>query len=165
LKSLSRSVVRPLLACLFAVLLAFPSPAFGKPSSGHPKSASSAPKTVHVKGYTKKDGTYVQGYDRKAPESQGSKTGEFGTKTEKSTVTSSYTGTSARRDSNGRIVRSEEAKHAFEAQTGFPHGRSGYVVDHIKPLACGGADEPSNMQWQTAAEAKAKDKWERKGCR
>ena len=41
----------------------------------------------------------------------------------------------------------------------------GYVVDHIKPLACGGADHPSNMQWQTVAEAKAKDKWERKGCR
>lgn len=40
----------------------------------------------------------------------------------------------------------------------------GFVVDHVKPLACGGADHPSNMQWQTVAEAKAKDKWERKGC-
>jgi hypothetical protein len=29
---------------------------------------------------------------------------------------------------------------------------------------CLGADEPSNMQWQTVADAKAKDKWERKGC-
>jgi hypothetical protein len=38
------------------------------------------------------------------------------------------------------------------------------VIDHIKPLACGGADDPSNMQWQTREEAKAKDKWERKGC-
>jgi hypothetical protein len=27
-----------------------------------------------------------------------------------------------------------------------------------------GADDPSNMQWQSTAEAKAKDKWERKGC-
>jgi len=36
----------------------------------------------------------------------------------------------------------------------------GYVVDHIKPLKRGGADRPSNMQWQTRAEAKAKDKWE-----
>lgn len=36
----------------------------------------------------------------------------------------------------------------------------GYVVDHIKPLACGGADRPSNMQWQTIAAGKAKDKWE-----
>jgi hypothetical protein len=40
----------------------------------------------------------------------------------------------------------------------------GYVVDHVYPLACGGADLPTNMQWQTVAEAKAKDKWERKVC-
>lgn len=40
----------------------------------------------------------------------------------------------------------------------------GYVVDHIKALACGGEDAPSNMQWQTVAEGKAKDKWERKEC-
>jgi hypothetical protein len=37
-----------------------------------------------------------------------------------------------------------------------------YVIDHKKALAEGGADELSNMQWQTAADAKAKDKWERK---
>lgn len=41
----------------------------------------------------------------------------------------------------------------------------GYVVDHINPLACGGADAPSNMQWQSVAEGKSKDKWERKRCR
>jgi hypothetical protein len=38
------------------------------------------------------------------------------------------------------------------------------VIDHIKPLACGGADAPANMQWQTTADAKAKDKWERREC-
>jgi hypothetical protein len=38
------------------------------------------------------------------------------------------------------------------------------VIDHIEPLACGGADSPANMQWQTIAEAKKKDKWERQGC-
>jgi hypothetical protein len=69
------------------------------------------------------------------------------------------------RDRHGRIKRSESAKRDFESRTGYPHGRPGYVVDHIKPLACGGADDPSNMQWQTKAEAKAKDKWERKGCK
>ncbi|MCX7105232.1 MAG: hypothetical protein NTU70_08145 [Methylococcales bacterium] len=31
-------------------------------------------------------------------------------------------------------------------------------------MACGGADAPSNIQWQSVAEGKAKDKWERKGC-
>jgi hypothetical protein len=46
------------------------------------------------------------------------------------------------------------------SQTGYPHGRHGYVVDHIIPLECGGADDPSNMQWQTIAEGKAKDKTE-----
>ena len=33
----------------------------------------------------------------------------------------------------------------------------GYVVDHIKALACGGLDDPSNMQFQTIADGKAKD--------
>ena len=40
----------------------------------------------------------------------------------------------------------------------------GYIKDHVKPLACGGPDAPSNMQWQTKVDAKAKDKWETKGC-
>jgi len=50
-------------------------------------------------------------------------------------------------------------------RTGYPHGRPGYVVDHIIPLACGGADAPTNMQWQTVAAGKMKDRSERKGCR
>jgi hypothetical protein len=41
----------------------------------------------------------------------------------------------------------------------------GYVIDRIIPQACGGTEDPSNMQWQTIAEAKAKDRWERIGCR
>lgn len=40
----------------------------------------------------------------------------------------------------------------------------GYVVDHIKPLCAGGADHKSNMQWQTAADAKIKDRAERAQC-
>ena len=46
----------------------------------------------------------------------------------------------------------------------YPNGRPGYVIDHIVPLACRGADAPSNMQWQTVEAAKLKDKTERVGC-
>ena len=65
-----------------------------------------------------------------------------------------------KRDSHGRIKRSEAAKRTFMKQTGYAHGRKGYVIDHIKPLKEGGCDCPSNMQWQTKEAAKAKDKWE-----
>jgi hypothetical protein len=41
----------------------------------------------------------------------------------------------------------------------------GYVVDHVKPLCAGGPDHASNMQWQTMADAKVKDKEERQMCR
>jgi putative salt-induced outer membrane protein YdiY len=64
------------------------------------------------------------------------------------------------RDANGKIRRSAAAKVAFMKQTNFPHGRPGYVIDHIIALKKGGCDCPGNMQWQTIAEAKAKDKWE-----
>jgi len=71
------------------------------------------------------------------------------------------------RDSQGRIKRSESARNAFMhdhpcPSTGQNSGSCpGYVIDHIDPLECGGADAPSNMQWQTIADAKAKDKTER----
>ena len=70
-----------------------------------------------------------------------------------------------------RIKRSQSAKVEFKYEnpcpaTGARKGPcKGYVIDHIKPLACGGPDAPSNMQWQTIAEGKAKDKWERKVCK
>jgi hypothetical protein len=66
--------------------------------------------------------------------------------------------------------RSASAKHEFQLTHPCPaNGRMsgacpGYVKDHVVPLACGGADAPSNMQWQTKADAKAKDLWETKGC-
>lgn len=40
----------------------------------------------------------------------------------------------------------------------------GWIIDHSQALACGGLDAPNNMAWQTIADAKAKDKWERVGC-
>lgn len=64
------------------------------------------------------------------------------------------------RDVHGHIKRSPAARHSFMKMTGFPHGRPGYVIDHIIPLKKGGADAPSNMQWQTIKDARAKDRWE-----
>ena len=70
------------------------------------------------------------------------------------------------RDSRGRIARSSTARHEFQRLHPCPStGRStgacpGYVIDHLTPLKRGGADAPSNMQWQTKAAAKAKDRIE-----
>jgi hypothetical protein len=143
-------------------------------------------KTVHVTTYVKKNGTVVKAHDRKAPAPKGTTTPSGSTSSQKSSSTAaaakstntagakplSFTGThpstyceTCARDSKGRIVRGEAAKTAFMKQTGFPHGRPGYVIDHIVALACGGADNTSNMQWQTVDAAKAKDKVERKGCK
>lgn len=66
--------------------------------------------------------------------------------------------------------RSHAAVTAFKKSQPCPvngktHGScAGWVIDHVRPLACGGPDHPSNMQWQTIADAKAKDKWERRDC-
>jgi hypothetical protein len=67
--------------------------------------------------------------------------------------------------------RSFKAEVLFRLQnpcpsTGETRGAcTGYVIDRVIPIVCGGAEDPGNMQWQTIAEAKAKDRWERIGCR
>lgn len=126
----------------------------------------------HVNGYTRKDGTYVRGYDRsdhnrKSDPSEPSVTTPPSYSAPDTTPKTNYSPPSntIKRDKNGRIERSSTAKYEYKKATGYPNGRPGYVVDHITPLACGGADSPENMQWQTIEEAKAKDKWERKGCK
>ena len=49
--------------------------------------------------------------------------------------------------------------------TGVTGGRCpGYVIYHITPRCAGGADRWSNMQWQMVADAKVKDREERKVC-
>jgi hypothetical protein len=72
------------------------------------------------------------------------------------------------RSGTGQIVRSMSRRQTFRRLTGYPTGRTGYVVDHIVPLGdgCGGADLPSNMQWLSLTEWKAKTAWERRdGCK
>jgi hypothetical protein len=72
--------------------------------------------------------------------------------------------------------RSTSAKNHFRLLHPCPGGPdkgshlrcSGYVIDHVCPLECCGADEPSNMQWQTEKAGKLKDKWEgdcKRSCR
>ena len=71
-----------------------------------------------------------------------------------------------KRDGHGKIARDPHAKEAFRRAhpcpaTGKTYGACpGWVVDHVQALKHGGADDPSNMQWQTRAAAKAKDQWE-----
>ena len=144
----------------------------GGRGGGHsPGAPSTGP--VHVPGYFRKDGTYVQPYDRGRPSDGSNSTVLPGSSGRNPTVvvpgsdgkaaaSSGIYLTSApgARGSDGRLVRSEAAKREFMRDTGYPHGRPGYVVDHITPLKRDGCDCPANMQWQTVAEAKAKDKWE-----
>src|SRR5438045_873455 len=152
-------------------------------SSGSKSSGGSKP--VHVKGYTKTDGTHVEAHERKAPEPKSesapathapttiriytdpatgrktltnapepplaSRTLTSATSTQApktmssmriapsmsaitasrksgpthpahATTRSHVAPTGVTRGAKGRIARSESAKHAFEAQTGYPHG-------------------------------------------
>lgn len=73
-----------------------------------------------------------------------------------------------KRDSRGRIARSRVAVHRFMKLHPCPGGPDkgnrkrcrGYVVDHVVALNCCGPDAPCNMQWESIAEAHAKDRWE-----
>ncbi|MBI3698779.1 MAG: HNH endonuclease [Acidobacteria bacterium] len=64
------------------------------------------------------------------------------------------------------MKRSKEARDQFQRShpcpaTGQTRGACpGYVIDHVQALKHGGADAPSNMQWMTVADAKAKDRVE-----
>jgi hypothetical protein len=68
-------------------------------------------------------------------------------------------------------ARARAAEAQFRAAhpcpaTGLTQGLcKGYVIDRIIPPVCGGTDALENMQWLTLAEAKAKARWERIGCR
>jgi hypothetical protein len=147
----------------------------------------SAPRTTkqrqHVSSYKRKNGTTVQAYQR-APAGMGAMRSTAGrglalTRTpsvrssapsravqRRSTVARAPAAGTAPRDAKGRIARSAAAKDGFKKAHPCPAtGKSsgpcpGYVIDHVQALKHGGADAPSNMQWQTVAAAKAKDKVE-----
>lgn len=168
---------RPLAVIALLLALSFPVQGVltGRTGGSHHSSSSSSEKKVYVKGYYRKDGTYVPPHYRAAPgtgQSSGSSKPSSTTTPKPASSTAprppagSSTSTHSKgcqtcpRDANGRILRSSSARAKFLRMTGYPHGRPGYVVDHIIPLECGGADDPGNMQWQTIAEAKAKDRGE-----
>jgi hypothetical protein len=75
------------------------------------------------------------------------------------------------RVADAKVERSREVAAQFQHSNSCPStGKRwgacpGYVRDHIDPLCNGGADAVSNMQWQTIADARAKDRWERAICR
>ena len=173
--------IRLVLVLLLVALSGMVGPSWAR-SSSHSHSSGG---TVHVRGYYRKDGTYVQPYDRATPGTGESRSPSYlraPSHTPRVPSSSwkygegdgSHIGDGSQRldfygihrDSHGRIVRSEAAKHAFERMHPCPStGRTsgpcpGYVIDHIKALKHGGADSPSNMQWQTVEAAKEKDKWE-----
>jgi hypothetical protein len=149
-----------LILALFGDCTAFARSSGSSHSSG---GSYSSDKTVSVRGHTTKNGTYFAPYMRHAPGTANharasanvspARHAQFYT----AHLSSGFVGA---RDSHGRIIRSEAAKHEFMQMTGFPHGRPGYVIDHVIALKRGGPDNPSNMQWQTIEEAKAKDRWE-----
>jgi len=164
--------IPPLAALLVSLTLAVP----GYAQRGHGGGHSSAPRSsgsVHVRGYTSRSGKSVQPYTRNALGEGRSKASAPRASAPRATSPrppaashprATTPATPGARTSGGRIQRSEKSKDDFMRQTGHPHGWPGHVVDHKVPLACGGADAPSNMQWQTTGEAKAKDKVERQGC-
>ncbi len=153
-------------------------------SSGHSSSSlgHSSAGTVHVHGYTRKDGTLVAPYTRSAPHDhvatpssssaaavKGSPAAHVPTSAASHAALSSHehgTVPGIARDAHGRIERSAAARDAFMRSHPCPStGRAsgacpGYVVDHVVALKHGGADAPSNMEWQTIEAAKAKDRWE-----
>ena len=181
---------RPLLLCAALLLIIAPASArgyrAGHSHSYHSRSYQSlsyssrsyrtrsyrSPSSGHVRSYTRSHGAAIHSHSRSyrgtGPSRSHSRTSSHHSYS--APRRRSYRSTRsavATRDKHGRIRRSAAAKDAFKRQHPCPStGRTsgscpGYVIDHRQPLECGGADAASNMQWQTIAEGKAKDRTER----
>ena len=157
-----------ILFCAVAILGLPPAEAAKGRSSSTTRSSSGSGK-VRVRSYTRKDGTRVQAHERSRPSAtpKARSTSPNSPKTPSSTRDrGTFYCASCERDSNGRIARNSSARAAFQASHPCPSTSKtsgacpGYVVDHVVPLKRGGPDQPSNMQWQTEADAKAKDRVE-----
>ena len=178
-----------LLGAVLAAALAFSnSSAFGKGSGGGSHSSgshSSGSGEHYVAPHNTKSGNHVTGHHQSNPNgAKGDKgssqetikphAGEAGKSNQASSnhAAAKHADGSARaapgvqRDADGKIHRSAAAKDSFKKghpcpSTGKSSGACpGYVIDHVRPLKRGGQDAPSNMQWQSTAAAKAKDKAE-----
>jgi hypothetical protein len=118
----------------------------GGHSAGHRSSHSSSHSVIH--GSHSSHGAHVASSNRS------------------SSAHSSRAYAGVKRDGHGHIARDPHAKEAFRRTHPCPATEKtygacpGWVVDHVRALKHGGADDPSNMQWQTRAAAKAKDRWE-----
>lgn len=75
------------------------------------------------------------------------------------------------RDGAGNILRRADVIRAFKKRHPCPIDTlehcHGWQIDHVIPLAVGGCDSVSNMQWlpnslKTCAGKLCKDRWERK---
>lgn len=76
------------------------------------------------------------------------------------TTSGAYGGNGYTRDQEQRsaFVKSNPCPSTGKRSGGCP----GWQVDHRKPLAAGGSDHPSNMQWLTVEQHKAKSASERR---
>jgi hypothetical protein len=63
------------------------------------------------------------------------------------------------------VARRFQYEHPCPATGLRAGGCPGWVRDHVIPLCAGGADSIANMQWQSATEARIKDRSERALCR
>ena len=72
--------------------------------------------------------------------------------------------TFAREHRSREVTREFQREHPCPSTGKTSRPCPSYRKDHIKPLARGGPDAVWNLQWQTFAAAKAKDRWELTGC-
>lgn len=72
-----------------------------------------------------------------------------------------------KRDAQGQILRRADVLSAFKKvhpcpSTGKTSGACpGWIMDHVIPLACGGADSVGNLQWLPVESWRAKSLFER----